>query len=446
MTAAETQPRMLHFTDASVGPESGEPMSETISFASEMSTVIDEQHTVPDRGPAIDAPHVPGIVVGVGTEKQLTPMPVPWRHPLQAAMWIVRTLFGLLSLIVLLAIVAAIPVVNLLALGYLLEVEGRVGRSGKLRDAFPLLHLAPRFGSIVLGIWLWLIPLRLLAGAATDAQLIDPGSPSDTRLHLLLSILWVAVTVHLCLALARGGSLSSFFRPLKNVRWFRQRLKAGDYLDTASAHVREFVSALRIKHHFWLGLRGLIGAIAWLLLPTALFAAMDGSEGPQLLVTIIGGALLALVLSWMPFLQARFATEQRLRSMFHWKAIRRLFKHAPLAWLLAVAVVYVLALPLYLLKVVLLPQDAYWLITLIFIASIYPSKVAAGWAYHRAVRGQAAGETSSRVCRWSARMGLLPLLVGFVFLLYFTQFIGAHGTAGLFEHHAFLLPWPGDPG
>src|SRR5262249_51822804 len=128
--------------------------------------------------------------------------------------WLIRSLFGIASLILLLAVLAAIPVVNLLALGYLLEVEGRLARSGKLRDAFPLVDLAPRLGSIVLGIWAWVFPLRLLSHAAADARLIDPGSFSDISLHLLVDVLAVLVTIDLCLALARGGGLWSFFRPL----------------------------------------------------------------------------------------------------------------------------------------------------------------------------------------------------------------------------------------
>ena len=37
---------------------------------------------------------------------------------------------------------------------------------------------------------------------------------------------------------------------------------------------------------------------------------------------------------------------------------------------------------------------------------------------------------------------MVPLLALFVFLLFFTQFIGEHGKGVLFEHHAFLLPAP----
>ncbi|MCA9077183.1 MAG: DUF4013 domain-containing protein [Planctomycetaceae bacterium] len=436
---------MPHATAASGRSETEEPMGETFSLAS-AGPVVEEWVQESVNVEVANVAERDGSGEEIPVELRLPTFPVPWRHPIRATIWTVRSLFGLVSLLLLLAIVAAIPIVNFVALGYLLEVEGRVGRSGRMRDAFPLMALAPRFGSIMLGVWLWLIPLRLLAGAASDARLIDPGSSSDMTLHLVLNVMWVLVTVHLCLALARGGSLSCFFRPIKNARWLWQRLKAGDYLDMASRHVRSFVSGLQLKHHFWLGLRGFIGGLAWLLIPTAIFAVNDDADGPQVGAAMIGGFLLAMTLSWMPFLQARFATEQRLRSMFHLRTIRRLFKHAPLAWLLAIAVVYVLALPLYLLKVALLPQDAYWLITLIFIASIYPAKVVAGWAYHRAVQREAAGELSWWVWRWLARLGMVPLLGAFAFLLYFTQFIGAHGSAGLFEHHAFLLPWPGQPG
>ncbi|HMC12220.1 MAG TPA: hypothetical protein VKH44_13055, partial [Pirellulaceae bacterium] len=45
-------------------------------------------------------------------------------------------LFGLVSLLACLAVLAAIPIVNLLSLGYLLEASGRVARSGRLRDGF----------------------------------------------------------------------------------------------------------------------------------------------------------------------------------------------------------------------------------------------------------------------------------------------------------------------
>lgn len=375
-------------------------------------------------------------------EGRLPPFPNPLRHPLRASAWIVRGLFGLASLILLLAVVAAIPIINFLALGYLLEVEGRLGRTGKLRNAFPLLGLAPRIGSIVLGVWLWLLPLRLLSSAAADAHLIDPGSRADVLLRTSTQIAWFVVTVHICLALARGGTLACFFTPVRGL-WLIRRLRAGDYLRIASRNIRDFVARLRLRHHFSLGLRGFFGALLWLIIPTTFYAAARQSEGIQILVTIVGGLLLALAFAWVPFLQAHFAAQNRFGAFRELRTIRELFCHAPFAWLLAVIVVYVLALPLYLFKVALPPSDALWGITLVFIASIYPTRVVTGWAYHRAVRRQREGRRSWFITRLFVRLVLMfPLLATYVFLLYFSQYIGAEGKAELFQHHAFLLPWP----
>jgi hypothetical protein len=98
-----------------------------------------------------------------------------------------------------------------------------------------------------------------------------------------------------------------------------------------------------------------------------------------------------------------------------------------------------LALPLYLSKVALPPRDALVLLTPLFIVSIYPAKVISGWAYHRAVTKE---EPARFWWRWTARWLMVPLLAAYVFLLFFTQFIGAQGKGVLFQHHAFLLPVP----
>ena len=96
-------------------------------------------------------------------------------------------------------------------------------------------------------------------------------------------------------------------------------------------------------------------------------------------------------------------------------------------------------------------DDVFWTAlwnTLIFIASIYPARIVTGWAYHRATMRPA---HITRDWRWMLKRVvmpalslalMLPLLGLYVFLLYFTQFIGEHGKAVLFEHHALLLPVP----
>lgn len=376
----------------------------------------------------------------VDTVGNIPPFPNPFRHPLRAIGWVVRFLFGIVSLVLMLAVVAAIPIVNFLALGYLLETEGRMARTGRLRFMFPLLDLAPRLGSIALGVWLWLLPVRLLSHASVDAMLLDPGGDAARRLAGLANFVAGAVAIHLCLALARGGALSTFFRPIKNLRWIWQRIQERDYWEQADRSIRHYVAGLRLRHHFWLGLRGFIGAAIWLWPPTLLFSALRQTEQPgQALVTLLGGALLLPVLAWVPFLQARMAAEDRFSAMFELRAVRELFRRAPIAWLISVVLTYALTLPLYLFKIVSPPQDILWGVTIVFIVSIYPARVFTGWAYHRAWRRT---DRAGFAFRWLSRFLMLPLLAGYLFLLFFTPFIGEHGRAVLFEHHAFLLPSP----
>ncbi|MDA1212167.1 MAG: DUF4013 domain-containing protein, partial [Planctomycetota bacterium] len=316
---------------------------------------------------------------------------------------------------------------------------GRTARTGKFREAFPLVNLAPRLGSIAIGFWICLGPLRLLSIAAADAHLIDPGSRADVVLHGLTNIGAVLITIHICLALARGGSLSCFFRPIKNARWLWKNWKSHEYLPQAAGHVKAFVAGLRLKHHFLLGLKGLIGAFLWLVIPTLIFASAEKPRGGDVVVTLIGGLGLVLVICWLPFLMARFAAENRFRAMFELRAIRELFTRTPVLWAFAIVITCVLALPMYLFKIALPPRDAMWLETLVFLITIWPVKVFTGWAYHKATTRD---ERRGRFRRWTAKLVLMPIVAFYVFVLFFTQFIGEHGKGVLFEHHAFLLPIP----
>jgi hypothetical protein len=370
----------------------------------------------------------------------LPPCPHLLRHPLRALRWGSSLVFGLASLFLLLAVLAAIPLVNFVALGYLLEAEGRVARTGKLRYSFPLLPLAPRLGSIALGVWLWLWPVRWMTDAAADAQLIAPGTSVAAGWRIAKLAVTTAIAVHLILALARGGGFGCFFRPIKNVRWLIGQLRAGTYFETASTAVREFLAALKLRHHFWLGLRGFCGAFLWLFLPTALFAAMQSTQKPgQVLLTLIGGAALMAALSWTPFLQAHFAAENRFSAFRELGRVRELYRRSPIAFFLAIVVLYAWSLPLYLTKVAVPPRDALWMITPIFIATIYPARMFVGWSYARAVRKERA---AWRLVRWPLWLLLAPLLGVYLFLLFFTPAIGAYGRRVLFEHPGVLLPSP----
>ena len=370
----------------------------------------------------------------------IAPCPVPWRHPLKFTAWLSDLVFGLGSLLLFLSVLAAVPPLNFLALGYLLEAEGRVARTGRIAVCLPLLPLASRLGSIAFGLWLWLLPIRWLSDAAADAAIIAPGSGNAVVWLVASRVVAVLVTAHLLLALARGGGLGTFLRPLKNLLWFRRQLREGEYWQTAHAAVRDFFRALQIPYHFILGLKGFTAAFVWLAIPTALFAVLQDPAKPgQVLLTLLGGVLLIPVLAGTPFLQARLAAEGRLRAGFDLKIIRESFCRAPLGQFSALIVLYALSLPLYLFKIAVLPRDAVWLETPIFIASIYPARILIGWAYGCSVRRTT---RSWKLLRWSLSLLLVPLLGFYVFLLFFTPSIGAYGRRVLFEHHALLLPSP----
>ena len=67
-------------------------------------------------------------------------------------------LFGLASLLVGLSTLAALPILQFLSLGYLLESSARVARSGRLRDGFVGVRRAARVGGIAAGLWLATVP------------------------------------------------------------------------------------------------------------------------------------------------------------------------------------------------------------------------------------------------------------------------------------------------
>lgn len=373
--------------------------------------------------------------------QRLRPFPHPIWKPHLAAYWVFELVFGVISLFALLAFLAAVPIVNFVALGYLLEAEGRVARTGKLRYAMPLLALAPKLGSIAAGTWCWWWIVRLVADATSDVRLIAPGTMIAATWRVGLLVFSTAVAVHIVLAIARGGRLSLFFWPTPlNAWWLWKQFQQGNYLEKAGNAVSEFIAELRLRHHFWLGLRGFALAFAWLLIPTALFSALrDTSKPGQVIVTLFGGALLMVVLTWVPFLQAHFAAQNRWSAMFELRTIRELYRRAPIAMFLSIVVLYALSLPLYLFKIVKLPQDVYWLLTPIFIASIYPAKILIGWAYSRAMQKE---KRAWVILRWPLWLALAPLLGIYVFVLFFTPAIGAAGRAVLFQHHGILLPWP----
>lgn len=372
--------------------------------------------------------------------------------------------FGAVSMMVILAVLATVPVLNLLSLGYLLEASGRVGRTGKLRAGFIGLPKAYRVGSIVAGTWFMLLPLYFLSDVWYEASLIDPHSATTFGWRVALIICTMVIVAHILLAWYSGGKLRHFFWPLifplevvygmlvwthrkqaLHNHWpppvlLAQGVWKGDLYTAARDEVWNFAVGLRLPHYFWLGLRGFAGAVAWLALPVAvLLLSANLNEGGGALFGFLGSLLLALVVLYLPFLQAQFAIENRLRAMFDWVGVRRHFRRAPLAFWTALAITLLFALPLYLLKIEVTPAEVTWLPALVFVAFIFPARLITGWAMSRARRRQ---EPRFFLIHWAARLGALPVAATYAFFVYLSQYLSWYGAYSFFDQHAFLVPVP----
>lgn len=376
------------------------------------------------------------------TSSALPPLPPaapPLTPPLaRVGMWskavgVVSWLFGVFSLVVGLAVVATVPVVQLVSLGYLLESQGRVARSRRFRDGFPGRRQAARLGGIVIGAGLWLLPLWAISMMAQSAYLIDPQSASYANLSLALVSATVVVAMHVAGACFRGGKLRHFAWPAP-VRVARLVLRRGAYAEARDAVWAFFVS-LRLPYLFWLGLRGFAAALAWLVVPIGVLAG--GQEFRVL--AFVGGAMLAAVLLYLPMLQARFAAEGRMAAYFGVQPVRELFCRAPLAFLLSILATLTLSLPLYLFKVILIPRDAAWLECLVFVALLWPARLLAGWSYAYAARRPA---PRRGLIRWTCRLATVPVVVAYVVVVFLTQYTSWYGVRSLYQQHAFLLPVP----
>lgn len=352
-----------------------------------------------------------------------------WSALCSAAEW----LFGLASLLVALAVLAPLPILQFLSLGYFLEASGRIARTGRFSSGFVGVRKAARVGSLVFGAWLMLLPLRFVSSMAARARLIELGSPADRNWSMALWILTVLIVAHILGACWRGGKLRHFLWP-RPIKLVKQIFAPGAYA-TARDHVWDFVVGLHLPHLFWLGLRGFVGGFIWLVVPISLLAATRGAP----VLGLFGGLLLAIVLMYVPFLQTRLAAENRFGAMFELRQLRQIFRRGPIAFWIALLLTLALALPLYVLKIEVFPQDAAWLPALVFAVFTLPARLACGWAYGYAQHRE---RNRNWFLRQGVRLAMLPVAGAYVFLVFFTQYVSTHGVWSLYAQHAFLLPVP----
>src|SRR5579885_1082938 len=202
------------------------------------------------------------------------------------ALDLVTLFFGFVTLIAVLAVVASIPVLKLVTLGYLLQAEGRVARTGRLRGALPGLRPLARLGGAVLGALVVATPWLIVSDLRHDALLIDPASRAARNMTIAQLVLGGATALHAALALLRGGRLRFFFRPFANLRWALARARSGEPL--GAERLGPWLRSLELGRYFVLGLKGFVAALAWIALPTALLAV--SWHAPP--VALLGGFLL----------------------------------------------------------------------------------------------------------------------------------------------------------
>ena len=400
----------------------------------------------------------------------------------------IEVAWGTASLLVLLAIVSGIPGLQILTLGYLLEVSGRIGRYGRWQDVVPGCRRAARLGSMALGTVLCLLPIAYLGTLVQAAEWIDAEGQAVTQLKVGRLLATVFLVPHLLAALFCGGKLRYFFWPLLapgqlaiwSLRWilatppFRSLLEEtlGRIWPSLTSDLRsvvpltdffvpmilakhlwhgtlwrtmrdgfwEMLIGLRLPELFWLGARGLAGSVGWLFLPTlALIGGTVLPDGPAVLSGTLGVVLLAIVCLYLPVAQVHVAVERRLGAMFDLGAIREQVARSPLRHSLAMIIVLASAVPLYLFKIEMVDPGLWWALGLIFIVFSLPARWVTGWAYRRST---SRSHRTWLIWRWPIRMTALGAALAFSIFVSVTRFTSWGGAAGLFEQHAFLVPAP----
>ncbi len=343
-------------------------------------------------------------------------------------------LFGAATLTLGLSLLTAVPFGQVLVLGYLLEVTGRVARTRRLRDGFIGVRTAARIGGAALGAGVLWLPFYGVSVVAESARIIDPAGTAARVWEAVLAVMMAAYLLHVAAALVLGGRLRHFVNPLAVPQVALRAVRGGLYAESRD-RLWAALARLRLPYYFGFGFRGYLGAFLWLVVPLALLG--QGHRIPA--VGVLGGVLLGVVVLYLPLLQARFARDNRLRAYREWLTARREFGRAPMAFTLALWVQLLAASPLYLLKIEAIPADLIFLEGFVFLAFMFPARLLAGWACARAAKRT---EPRHFVFRWLGRFLALPVVFAYVLVVFSSQHIGWHGVSSLYEQHAFLLPVP----
>lgn len=365
------------------------------------------------------------------------------RRAFRGSVWLIRTSFCFASLTALLAVLTAIPVLQFIAFGYLLDVAGRLAQGNTLRKSVPNLDRAGKIGLAWLALFIVSLLPKYLVTLESISQLINPGSEQAAGLRFAAVASSMLAIAYLMWAWVRRGQLRHYFWP-QPIRFLKEGWRWSTWKD-APDQLWDFTVSLELPRLFWLGVRGALATIVWLVPGMIMIAAnRQGKTGLAGLVGALALFAMGIVLLYLPMLQVNFAAENKFKAMFDVRRVRSDFRRAPWAWLLAMTCgLLILPIPLYLLKVQAIPREVAWLPCLVFIAFILPARIAEGLALRRARR-----RTEDPTGRWatisrvSARLLMLVVVGTYLAFLTISQFTSWDGLATWVEQHAVLLPRP----
>jgi hypothetical protein len=266
-----------------------------------------------------------------------------------------------------------------------------------------------------------------------------------------------------------GGIIGPVLRPL--IRWISPKLAADLYVERpltawfppailvagfrrghmyreSRDAVWDFCVGLSLPQHFWLGLRGFAGAAVWLVVPVLML--IGGSTIPNAGLAFLSGWLGALlltgVLAHLLILQTHFACEKRFVSFFEVPRSWALFQRAPLAWWIALTIALLASVPLYLATIELTQRELTYLISLFFVAFLYPARLLSGWAMGRSLKHHRSARPMTRLRFVLATFFVLPAtapaILFYVLILWASQYTAWFGPASLLVQHAFMVPVP----
>ncbi len=350
----------------------------------------------------------------------------------------VEWLFGVISMIAILTLCAAIPILQFVTLGYLLEISSQIVKQRKVRAGFVGIRKAARIGGFALGTLIVWLPAFNVSDIFRDAKILLGNSQDIRPFSINLVVVLLLTVAYTLWAWLRGGKLRHFLWPAP-VRFFKSILKRQTYQE-AVAGFWKFTDSLQIGPMFMLGLRGFLGAGMWLLLPVLLcIGGTQLPEGLRGLSTLLGLPSLAFVLCYLPILQTRFAVGRDWKVFYEIGEVRALFKRAPIALWISMLSVWGFALPVYLAKIQLTPREVFLLPTVIFVIFAWPSRMLLGWAYARATKR----ETDRNVISiWLSRLAIVPVVMIYAGVVFLSRYTSWYGDWSLFEQHALLIPIP----